>query len=564
MSSVPPTHSDHAGDGDLAAIRRRLLQARHVFLEQPGEALAEAIRCYELARSIGDPATCARARVLQGAVSLHRGDLRGSLELLVEAERHCEECDDLAARTELAAIKAQLAFFTGSYAEAVSHGEQAVQLSDQSGDPDLRIFSRRATCLVFGNVGVQDWPQRVREVLELTVAAGDRWEEAISRNDLACHLAEQGDVAGAEREIEHGMRIAHALRGPNEFALAVLQSTRADIHLAAGRAHEALADAEKAIARLTGSGEPNLYVLGATVRVEVQARMALGQLDDARASGEGALEWLGDRLPQTRSLILSEVANALREAGRLEEAFDALTRASELERQAFRELSDLQIRLERATLEAMAARNEGDALAAKNRQLAEAHAELEHRTAQLEDLQDQLRDQADRDWLTGLHNRRFLARELERMTSGEPEGPLSLAVLDLDHFKSINDRFGHDTGDRVLVRVAGLLCDVLRESDIVVRSGGEEFVVLMPDTDARAARACCRRIRRAIRTEAWDRIATGLTLTTSAGVATTFAPHDLEAVVKVADRRLYDAKRAGRDRVVGEPVDAAGLSASEH
>src|SRR5205085_11364148 len=120
------------------------------------------------------------------------------------------------------------------------------------------------------------------------------------------------------------------------------------------RAKEALGDAERAIALLTANGEPNPYVLGVTVRAEVQARMALGQLEDAQQSGEGALAWLGDRVPQTRSLILSTLATALREAGRVEAAYDALARAAELERQAFRELSELQLSLERATLETSA------------------------------------------------------------------------------------------------------------------------------------------------------------------------------------------------------------------
>ena len=82
----------------------------------------------------------------------------------------------------------------------------------------------------------------------------------------------------------------------------------------AGRADEALADAERAIAYLTASGEPNPYVFGVTVRAQVQALAALGRLDDARSSGEGALGRLGDRVPQARSLILATVAAALRDA----------------------------------------------------------------------------------------------------------------------------------------------------------------------------------------------------------------------------------------------------------
>jgi diguanylate cyclase (GGDEF)-like protein len=105
-------------------------------------------------------------------------------------------------------------------------------------------------------------------------------------------------------------------------------------------------------------------------------------------------------------------------------------------------------------------------------------------------------------------------------------------------------------GDQVLVRAAELLCTVLRTSDIVVRSGGEEFLVLMPLTDENAAISCCERIRRVIREEPWDEIAEGLTLTTSIGVATTERAADLESLVRIADKRLYDAKHAGRDCVV--------------
>jgi diguanylate cyclase (GGDEF)-like protein len=344
--------------------------------------------------------------------------------------------------------------------------------------------------------------------------------------------------------------VAEAIGSQNRFALGVIHSTRADIRLLAGRAEEALADAKRAISLLTERGDPNPYVLAATVRAEVQARMAMGAFDDARQSGEDILAWLGDRLPHTRSLILSTLASALREAGRVEEAYDALARAAELERQAFRELSELQLRLERATLETSAARRESDALAAKNRELSHAHAELEHRASELERLQAQLRDQAERDWLTGLHNRRYLARELERLTEQEIPVPVSVAVLDLDHFKSINDRFGHIIGDRVLVRVAGLLCDTLRASDIVVRSGGEEFVIVMPMTDARAAAACCQRIRSAIHDEGWEQLADGLTVTASVGLASTHDLSALETLVNLADRRLYSAKEAGRDIIV--------------
>jgi diguanylate cyclase (GGDEF)-like protein len=550
MAFSHATDLDLAGSNDAMQALRLLVQARGTYYEDPAGALADAIRCSEIALSLQDEALRARACALQGMVSLHRGDLRGGLALAVQAEQHAEEVDDAAAHAEVAALKAQVGFFTGSYAEALRHAEHAVQHADATQDLALRIYARRATCPVFGNVGVPDLRQRIDELLALAIEHGDPWEEAISRNDLACYFQQQGDHDGAVAEIERALAAARRVSSARSFAFALIHSTRADIRLLAGSFEEALADAERSIELLSAADDPNPYVLGATVRADVQARMALGRLDDAQRVGEGALSWLGDRVPQTRGLILSTLASALRAAGRVDDAYDALVRATELERQAFRELSELQLRLERVTLEASAARQTSAALAAKNRQLAEAHTELERRARKLEALQSQLRDQAERDWLTGLHNRRYFAHEIERLASEQRGGAVSLAVVDLDHFKSINDRFGHEVGDRVLMRVAALLCDVLRQSDIVVRSGGEEFLVLMSATEVNAATECCERLRQAIRDEPWQRIAAELAVTASVGVASTDDPRHLAVLARTADQRLYAAKRSGRDRVI--------------
>ncbi len=556
MASSSATDLDLAGSDYARQARLRLTGARGLYYEKPASALADAIRCCEIGRSLRDEELCTRAFALQGMVSLHRGDLRGGLALAMEAERHVEPSHGALALAEVAALKAQVSFFTGSNSAALRQAKLAVEHADATQDLELRIYARRATCPIFGNVDGPDLRDRIEELLELTIESDNPWEEAISRNDLACYHQQHGDISTAASELERALAVARRVDGANSFALGVIYSTRADIRLLLGRAEEALADAERSIELVSALDDPNPYVLGASVRADVEARMALGQLDDALQAGESALRWLGDRVPQTRSLILSTLASTLRAAGRLDEAYDALARSAELERQAFRELSDLQLRLERATLEASAARQTSTALAAKNRQLAEAHTELERRARKLEALQGQLQEQAERDWLTGLHNRRYFARELERLLTEQRGGWFSLAVVDLDHFKAINDRFGHEIGDHVLVRVASLLCDVLRQPDIVVRSGGEEFLVLMPATELRAATACCERIRQRIRAEPWERTATGLAVTASVGVASTNDPDQLVSLARSADQRLYDAKRSGRDRVVSGNRDS--------
>ena len=109
----------------------------------------------------------------------------------------------------------------------------------------------------------------------------------------------------------------------------------------------------------------------------------------------------------------------------------------------------------------------------------------------------------------------------------------------------------------MLVRVAGLLLDVVRRSDVVARTGGEEFVLLMPAADADAAMHCCERALAAIRGAGWDGIAPGLTVTASAGIARSGEALGLDRIAALADRRLYDAKRQGRDRAVARtsPLD---------
>ncbi len=532
-------------------VSARLDRARTGFREHPTRTLALAIRCDDRAKSLGSHPLRARALALQGHVALHRGDIRSGLALVLEAEQLLNDCVDehLVAQAEVGALRAQVSFFTGAYSHALSGAERSIEFADRSEDVRLQIFARRAAFIVFGNVSVRELDRRLEGLLDLAVEAGDVWEQAITYNDIACYRETTGDTDGARQAIDRALALARLTR-PNSFALAVIHSTRADIELRAGNPTAALCDAERSLALLAESSQPNPYVLGASVRAQVVARMTLGEYDNAQQAGEHALNWLGERMPHTRSTILAAVAEALREAGRTEEAYDALSRSAELERQAFTEISELQLSLERAVLQARQARSESDSLAVKNRELAEAHAELKSRATQLEALQEQLRDQAERDWLTGVHNRRFLARELEAPSRAPIGTLLSVAAVDLDHFKGINDRYGHSVGDQVLVRAAELLCDVLRTSDIVVRSGGEEFLVLMPLTDADAAISCCDRICRAIRDESWADIADGLALTTSVGVATAEATEDLEALVKLADKRLYSAKRSGRDRVV--------------
>jgi diguanylate cyclase (GGDEF)-like protein len=170
---------------------------------------------------------------------------------------------------------------------------------------------------------------------------------------------------------------------------------------------------------------------------------------------------------------------------------------------------------------------------------------------------DVLAEQATTDPLTGIANRRLLDDELGRMIAQAHRYglPLSVVLMDLDHFKAVNDEHGHDTGDRVLVETVERVEASVRDADLLGRWGGEEFLLLAPHTDHEAACALAERCRAAIGGTAME---VG-EITASFGVATLDAADDARTLFRRADLALYTAKQEGRDRVVGIiPPDSPG------
>jgi diguanylate cyclase (GGDEF)-like protein len=166
-----------------------------------------------------------------------------------------------------------------------------------------------------------------------------------------------------------------------------------------------------------------------------------------------------------------------------------------------------------------------------------------------------LRRAADTDALTGLLNRRRMADRMRQVWDrARQEGrPMAVMLLDIDQFKSINDRFGHACGDDVIVTVGEVLKRTVRRGDLVARWGGEEFLVLLPDTALAEAREISERMRLEI---SQARFAdTGLCVSATIGLATWHESETLDATIHRADTLLYRGKRIGRDRVVVEGSD---------
>ena len=161
------------------------------------------------------------------------------------------------------------------------------------------------------------------------------------------------------------------------------------------------------------------------------------------------------------------------------------------------------------------------------------------------------------DGLTGLHNRRYMESHVSTLVeqAAARGKPLTVLVLDIDYFKSVNDTYGHDAGDDVLREFSMRLKKSIRGIDLACRYGGEEFVVVMPDTDMAVAAAVAERVRRGIATESFP-ISQGkqaIEVTISIGIASLTSTTDTSAdILKRADLALYRAKRDGRNRVVAD------------
>lgn len=354
-----------------------------------------------------------------------------------------------------------------------------------------------------------DAPDELQEVLQRARRAGEQAQAVLQRcpdptyrvaimGNLGETLLYQGDVVASEP----------LLRGSHAHALALgLRAHGWRVQASLGAWMLARDDAEGAMAAMSAllqemgtQGPPQTLVR--THHVAYRACRALGRHQEALQHFEVA-----ERIERRRTM------SQLRAQSQL---FVTRSEAQQAQWQAEQARREAQQQRERA-------------------QAAAAHAEL--------------------DPLTGLGNRRHLqARCAELMPTAERlRQPLALAQLDLDHFKAVNDRHGHAVGDKVLVVVAQLLRENMRTADVLVRHGGEEFVVVLPGLTLEAAAEVCERLRACLAAYPWQATC-GASVSITASIGLSVAPpYQLETLLLRADAALYRAKGEGRNRVQLSP-----------
>jgi len=429
----------------------------------------------------------------------------------------------------------------GRFEEAMALGHEAHRRAQAADDRARVSLAINALGCVYERIGDPWHAERLLlDALSLGRDAGDAKAVFAALNNLTATLVGAYYLLGEEtpeaerqallaRALPHAaeaLAMAQALVDP--FPLAFARGNRGEVLLHLGRVAEARADLEASIALCRQSGfEAQAWRIG----------VSLGELHLREGDPRGAWDHLQQALQasadadaRNTQLRLHHAAwRAARRLGQPEQALHHLERFQALEHA--RLLSQLRGRSQLfvTTVEAEQVRLEAER-AGERAARAEVHARI--------------------DQLTGLGNRRELelrwAPLVQRL---QAEGlPLSLAMIDLDHFKQVNDHFGHAVGDAVLVALAKLLQENLRGDDLIIRIGGEEFLLVLPEAGLERAQEVCERLRQRVAGHGWEQVAPGLRVRLSIGLAAA-PPYDRRALVGRADTALYAAKRGGRDRV---------------
>jgi diguanylate cyclase (GGDEF)-like protein len=476
------------------------------------------------AEELGEADLVQRARLLVINVTMREGQIddagRQAHQILAWAQQQ-------GSTYLLARAHREVSLFYRLVGDASSAHAHALQgLSCLPGDADIGIRARHLLTLAIAldeNGHPADGDRRFAESLEIAKALGDGELIAQVLNNMAYTAFERDDEPLA-RELARQMRDTAAEK---QFPLSAGQlDTIARVEMMSG-------DYDRAAATLALVLEPGSKVAGnegdalATCLLTMAEALRLGhryaEAQETLDAGVAMAEQRNLRL--IRAHLREGQAALYADTGRYREAYE--------EHRVFYA--------------------EATALHSAQRE-ARAHAlQAAYDATEARRISEELRELAHRDALTGLYNRRYVDERLPVLLAEAAAGEtlISLAIVDLDHFKRINDTLSHNTGDMVLRQIGALLSAAAVGRTIVARLGGEEFLLILPDVDAREAHLRCEELRLRIRGHDWSAVTDGLPVTASIGVMTaTGGRHSVSDLLEEADRHLYTAKRAGRDRVV--------------
>jgi diguanylate cyclase len=466
---------------------------------------------------------------------------------------------DAAERTQVLCTLVMAHNEMGLHADSLNYATRAIESARQADDPSLMSWALNRAGLTYEELGD---PQRGEPLMAhaLEIAREIRGQEEMfsALNNLASNLLHacksqegEGRKRSIERAIGYGLEALQlAEASGNAHREAVSLGNLANAYVLLGEFDQAVPFIERQEALATANGYRSMLLLANLNRAEL-ARYR-GRLGDAVALYQQALRDAHDTDDRDMLLEMHQGLYAVhKQLGDFELALRHLEAVLPLEREQLRQRADRQanlllnrIEIEHMQAAADRARSEADAQRLRA-------SELETENRRLADRAIELGRHAMEDQLTGLANRRRVEHELPlHLDAVRQRGePLCLAAIDLDHFKQVNDLFGHAVGDDVLRAVAQLLVANTRSTDLVARMGGEEFIVVLIGTPLAIAREVCERLRRSVAEHDWQQLRDGLRVTISVGLCSVDTASDMRELLEQADGLLYAAKRGGRNRV---------------
>ncbi|MEO6929834.1 MAG: diguanylate cyclase [Casimicrobiaceae bacterium] len=538
------------------AVRIAIKRAQELDAGDSGQSLALATEAVTLSLGVAQPTLQAAAKECLGTCQLHQGIFDAAFTNISAAIAVWAFAGDRAGEAGARCALAELLEKLGQTDKALGESLAALRLAEDSGDRRAQTLVNIVVGIIYTSLRQYDEALAVLHTAQAAAAGLDDpllVARALNNlgnvhNDRGSALLRCGENASAKADLESGLALykgaADSFECLGELRLAGIALRNAALGLSLMRRFDeadAILEGQLAASRAKGSRVSEESVL----RFRGTAYLEQGRFADAIESLLGSCRIAEDmKFPEREADAHEMLATAYEGSG---DFARSLAHLRKFHAQQARVVNDANQRRARAVaLQFQAERFKADAAEARLR----AH-DLETSNRELLRETERLSAEMLIDPLTGLFNRRHFEIVLRPdLARRDASVTFSVAIVDIDYFKRVNDRYSHQVGDEVLRHVGAIFRRECRQGEFAVRYGGEEFALVFPNAGLVDARAACDRLRASIERHEWSIVTVGLALTVSAGVAESGEAETFDSLLSIADQRLYAAKAQGRNRVV--------------
>ena len=555
-------------DADLE-IRARLLLCDHLSERDKQAAEQQVAQSRELLPHASRPGLQAGVLTCEGTIQETAGDFASARDLYARAVQVATDTADNEMLAGALFSRGYLMGVQGQYAAGLTDLKRAQAVFEEIDLPDHALTALNAIAILYNRMG--DYAQAIHiydRALKAQRAAGMRREEAVTLHNLGRAHENLLEWDAADKAFQESLAISRELSYPRGEAYA-LRGLGA-VANAKGTPANALTTLERASALQRQTPDARLHA-----QIQLARGIALHELKRLNASVDALEEALGvfrqaDSLTELRATH-AELASVLADMGNWRDAYAHLASSKETAERQFRNQIDQRFTTLKVEFDT-ASKEKENALLLRENEANQKALEQERRARSLQATvillivalaallatlaihqwrtTRKMRALAMTDELTGVPNRRALLARLAPLVEAPDGRTHAMLIIDIDHFKSINDQHGHPEGDEALKLVAARLRAEVREPAFIGRLGGEEFAVVVPDSDAEAGRQIAERFRESVTAIDTRRWLADRRLTVSIGLTTSKTAGDTPShMLQRADAALYEAKRSGRNCV---------------